>query len=143
MNQMKRIVFSLLAFFVMVSVFPQTHVNGILSAFEAVGTHKFPGSIDYDNNNQIYRIKGAGKNMWLGKDDFNFLYKRLSGDFILTARLKFIGPGVDPHRKAGWMVRHSMATNTIYADAAVQGGDGLTSVQYRDSSDGTTMEVGV
>jgi Tol biopolymer transport system component len=125
----------------MIQAFPQTHIEGVLTGFAAIGKHKFPGSVDYNALAQGYTIKGAGKNMWFGTDDFNFLYKKLQGDFILTARLKFVGPGVDPHRKAGWMVRHSLETNTIYADAAVHGGDGLTSLQYRDSIDGMTKEV--
>ncbi|RMF78056.1 MAG: hypothetical protein D6744_10520 [Planctomycetota bacterium] len=78
--------------------------------------------------------------MWFKKDDFHFAWKKMSGDFILTAQFEFVGEGVEPHRKVGWMVRSSLETNSAYADAVVHG-DGLTSLQFRRERDADTEEV--
>jgi hypothetical protein len=43
---------------------------------------------------------------------------RLEGDFILQARVEFVGTGVDPHRKAGLIVRSTLDDDSPYADAA-------------------------
>ena len=39
--------------------------------------------------------------MWAQRDEFHFVWKRMTGDFILQARVELLGKGVDPHRKAG------------------------------------------
>ena len=51
------------------------------------------------------RSSAGGVNMWAPRDEFQFAWKRMTGDFILQARVEFLGTGVDPHRKAGWIVR--------------------------------------
>jgi len=35
-------------------------------------------------------------------------WKRLKGDFIVSARAEFIGPGAEAHRKIGWTARSPM-----------------------------------
>jgi hypothetical protein len=63
----------------------------------------------------------------------------LSGDFTLTADVKFIGTGGNPHRKACLLVRQSLKPGSVYADVALHG-SGLTALQYRDMPDGTTQK---
>ena len=46
--------------------------------------------------------------MWAQRDEFHFVWKRMTVDFILQARVQFLGQGVEPHRKAGWMIRPSL-----------------------------------
>ena len=91
---------------------------------------KNAGSATYNAVSQEYRLSAAGVNMWGPKDEFHFAWKRIKGDFILQARLQFVGEGVDPHRKAGVIVRASLDADAPYADAAVHG-DGLVSLQFR------------
>ena len=78
--------------------------------------------------------------MWERRDEFHFAWKRLKGDFILQARVKLIGKGVEEHRKLGLMVRSSLEADSPYADAAAHG-DGLTSLQYRRTRGAETEEV--
>lgn len=106
-----------------------------------IGSVKHPGSCTYDADRQEYRITGAGTNMWLTNDEFHMAYRRMTGDFILTARCRFVGPGVDLHRKLGWIVRAELTPESAYADAAVHGGDGLTSLQFRRTPGALTEEV--
>ena len=66
-----------------------------------VGNPRLPGSVVYDPQSQQYTMEGAGTNMWAAADQFHFLWKKIKGDFIITATVKFIGKGTDNHRKIG------------------------------------------
>jgi len=118
----------------------QTFRNNPVSfdGFSDVGHPGIAGSVQYDEAAQIYRLSGSGDNIWFGKDNFSFLWKKMNGDFILEARLKFIGQGVDPHRKAGWMIRGSLSSDAPHISCTIHG-DGLASLQYR-RSEGEEME---
>jgi tricorn protease-like protein len=84
-------------------------------------------------------ITGAGANIWFGHDEFHFLWKKLSGDFIVRTNAAFIGKGVEAHRKFGWMVRSSLDSDAMQVNAVVHG-DGLTSLQFRRTVGGNTEE---
>lgn len=106
-----------------------------------VGLPEINGSASYDAANQEYTLTGAGTNMWQTSDQFHFVWKKISGDFILRTRVEFLGPGVDAHRKVGWMVRPNLDADAPYADCAEHGGDGLTSLQFRLSKGGATDQI--
>jgi Tol biopolymer transport system component len=105
-----------------------------------VGAPALAGSASYDASRQEYRLAGSGQNIWAKSDQFQFAWNRMQGDFILRARFEFIGQGVDPHRKLGWMVRASLDADAPYADACVHG-DGLTSLQFRRTKGGDTEQI--
>src|SRR5262249_47691612 len=89
-----------------------------------------------------YTLEGAGSNMWKSIDQFQFLWKKIKGDFIITATVRFIGKGVAGHRKIGIIARDKLTTDSRYADACVHGGMPLlTSLQYRLSDGDTTGQV--
>lgn len=113
---------------------------GDFSGFTHIGQTDKKGSATYSAEDQEYLLQGASGNMWFDKDDFHFLWKRMEGDFILQATLNFIDKGVDPHRKAGWMVRHSLESNSPHLNTAIHG-DGLTSFQFRKTPGGQTQEI--
>ncbi|HEU4747673.1 MAG TPA: hypothetical protein VFS56_04170 [Gemmatimonadaceae bacterium] len=110
---------------------------GIFDGHVDVGRGR--GSASYDAERQAYVVFGSGQNMWDDRDDFHFVWKRMTGNFILTTRAKFIGAGVDPHRKIGWTIRPSLDTNGPHVTAALHG-DGLASVQFRRAKGGITEE---
>ena len=85
---------------------------------------------------------GAGVNMWATRDEFQFAWRKLSGDFIVRTHAAFLGKGVDPHRKLGWIVRKSLDADSPYVDAAIHG-DGLTSLQFRRTPGAVTEQIGV
>jgi len=103
-----------------------------------VGEVKLPGTVTYDAGEQVYTVAGSGYNIWFDHDEFHYVWKRLSGDFILRTNAHFLGEGVDPHRKLGWMVRSSLDSSAAHVIATVHG-EGLTSLQFR-RSDGAEME---
>jgi TolB protein len=102
-----------------------------------VGAPKLRGAATYNAASQEYVLTAGGTNMWGTSDEFHLAWRKLRGDFILQARVEFVGNGVDPHRKAGWIVRRSLDASSPYVDGAVHG-DGLTALQFRRTSGGTT-----
>src|SRR5262245_22475428 len=86
-----------------------------LDPFESqsdVGSIRFSGSCLFYPDQQSYTITGAGSNIWGDHDEFHFVWRRLRGDFIATTQAEFIGEGVNPHRKLGWMARSSLDTGS-------------------------------
>jgi sugar lactone lactonase YvrE len=99
-----------------------------------------PGSARYDSQLQTYLVSGSGENMWGDHDDFHLVWKRMTGNFILSTRARFLGRGVEPHRKIGWTVRPSLETSSAHVTAALHG-DGLMSLQFRRTTGATTEEA--
>ncbi len=129
-------------FFPSVNVFAQFGPLGLFEHSEDVGNPKLKGSSVFNKDDQTYLLSGSGKNMWTNADQFQFLYKKIKGDFIIKATVKFIGAGTNGHRKIGIMARDKNTTDSRYADAAVHGGlPLLTSLQYRNTDGDTTGQV--
>ena len=105
-----------------------------------VGAPALAGSTTYDAKAQTYTIVGGGTNMWANRDEFQFAWRKMTGDFIVGTHAAFVGAGVDPHRKVGWIVRRSLDPDSPYVDAAVHG-DGLTSLQFRRKAGAITEQV--
>jgi TolB protein len=113
---------------------------GVFDGHADVGAPKIAGTTLYNAVSQEYSLAAAGVNMWGPRDEFQFAWKRMTGDFILQARVEFLGTGVDPHRKAGWIVRRGMDPDAPYVDGVVHG-DGLTSLQYRRTAGAATEQI--
>src|SRR3974390_1945325 len=79
---------------------PNTTALGLFETHAHVGITPRPGSATYDAATREYRITGGGANMWGSVDAFHFVWKKLSGDFVLTADVRFLGVGAVNHRKA-------------------------------------------
>ncbi len=105
-----------------------------------VGKVNQPGSVVYDDDKEEYTVAGSGTNMWTDHDEFHFLWKRMKGNFILTARAAFIGKGVEAHRKIGWIIRPGLEADSAQV-SAVAHGDGLTSLQFRRTRGTATEEI--
>ena len=117
--------------------------NESRGAFEAsgdVGSVLHPGSVEYDAANGAYTIAGSGENMWFAKDAYQFVWKKMGGDVALSADIRFIGAGANPHRKAVLMVRQSLDPDSVYVDIA-RHGNGMTALQFRSETGGQTTEV--
>ena len=113
---------------------------GIFDSQIDVGRPRHTGSASYQPERQEYLVAGSGQNMWGDRDDFHFVWKRLTGNFILSTRARFVGTGVDAHRKIGWTIRPSLETNSAHVTAALHG-DGLVSLQFRRTTGAITEEA--
>jgi regulation of enolase protein 1 (concanavalin A-like superfamily) len=127
-------------FALLCSVFPQNSSLGIFKDHSDIGNIEVPGSVIYNSENQEYIIEGSGYNIWFERDEFQYLWRNIKGDFILTARIDFIGNGIEPHRKIGWMIRDNLSPVSPHVSAVVHG-DSLTSLQFRRTEGAETEEV--
>lgn len=113
---------------------------GIFDGHTDVGTNVKPGSATFIPETGQYIVSGAGDNVWGDHDEFQFVWKRMKGDFILDTKAEFLGNWVDYHRKVGWMVRKTLDGNSPHVNA-VEHGDGLTSLQFRRTAGAQTEEI--
>jgi len=121
-------------------LFGQSASLGIFSEQADIGNVAKPGSASFDSAKGEYLIAGGGANMWATNDAFHFVWKKMSGDFTLTANVSFIGTNGSPHRKACLVIRQTLDADSPYADAALHG-VGLTSLQFRETPGGLTHEI--
>lgn len=105
-----------------------------------IGSPQLAGTAAYNAASQEYSFAASGVNMWAERDEFHFAWNRMKGDFILQATVRFLGEGVDPHRKLGWIIRKSLDDDSPYVDGTVHG-DGLTSLQFREVKGGETAQI--
>jgi len=99
------------------TLFSQEYPLGIFENHLDIGEVENKGSVSYNDEFQEYLVEGSGENMWFANDQFHYLWKSIQGDFILRAKVKFVGAGLDPHRKIGWMVRNSFNTDSPHVNA--------------------------
>lgn len=118
----------------------QAQQLGVFEKNNDVGAVKQAGTATFNANTGQYQLSGSGTNIWGNHDEFQFMWKRLKGDFILYSRGNLVGKGVDPHRKIGWMVRTSLDSGSANVNTSIHG-DGLTALQFRRSPGAVTEEV--
>jgi TolB protein len=113
---------------------------GIFEGSNDIGVGTLKGSVAYDSTGGTYTISGSGENMWFDHDAFRLVWKKMSGDAVISADVSFLGEGKNPHRKAVVIIRQSLDADSAYVDVA-RHGEGLTSLQYRDAKGAATHEV--
>ena len=90
-----------------------------------------------------FEVTGNGDDIWNNADAFQFLYKELTGDGSLTARVVSKGTGSNTWAKGGAMIRnsatagseHAMMVLTANSDNAAGNG---ASFQWRAAADGAS-----
>ena len=107
----------------------QTADLGLFTNAGDVGHPAIAGSANYDPSAGTYRVTGSGANIWAKDDQFQFVWRELTGDFTATTTLRFLGEG-NEHRKAGIMVRQSLDGDAPYADVVLHG-NGMPALQWR------------
>lgn len=137
-----------LVWFVLLLIFFHMDVNaqnplgkvGAFDTFSDIGSPQTPGSVSYHEPSQTYHLGGSGSNIWFDHDSFSFLWKKMNGDFILQAQIRFTGEGHDPHRKTGFMIRNSKGPNAAMVACTVHG-DGLAALQWRKGAGENVEEI--
>ena len=108
---MKRIACLILQLTILMSLSAQQKI-GLFEQRTDVGDPAIKGSVVYNPETQEYKMEGSGRNMWADNDQFNFLWKKIKGDFIITATVRFIGTGVNEHRKIGIIATNNLTANS-------------------------------
>ncbi|MEN6576327.1 MAG: PA14 domain-containing protein, partial [Phycisphaerales bacterium] len=88
-------------------------------------------------------VTGSGADIWGNSDEFTYVYKTLTGDGTLVARVVSIGAGTNTWAKGGVMIRdslnggstHAMTVLTANSDGAAGNG---ACFQYRAETDGAS-----
>lgn len=123
-------------------IFAHAQTLGLFEGQSDVGAVTPPGTARYDAASQTYTLTAAGANLWGTTDSFHFLWKKMSGDAVLTADLNFPDATGDhnPHRKAILIFRQTLDAGSAYADAALHGA-GLTALQFRRDAAAITEDL--
>jgi len=109
------------------SAFSQSGDLGAFTNAGDVGGPSRKGSTEFSNGQ--YRITGSGANIWAKQDQFQYVWREMSGNFAVTATMQFLGQG-EQHRKAGIMLRQSLDTDSPYGDIVIHG-NGMPGIQWR------------
>jgi hypothetical protein len=113
------------------AAFAQAGKFGAFTNAADVGGPALKGSTVFESVKGEYRMTGAGANMWAKEDQFQFVWREMSGNFAITATMQFLGEGA-AHRKAGIMVRQTLDTDSPYIDLVIHG-NGMPGVQWRNT----------
>ena len=81
---------------------------GIFDGQSDIGSAVVPGSASYDAATKQYTINSAGYNIWYSRDEFYFLWKKMSGDVSLAADVTFPDPKGYGDRKAVLVIRQNL-----------------------------------
>ncbi len=81
---------------------------GVFDGQSDIGGAVVPGSASYDAAAKRYTINSAGYNIWYSRDEFRYLWKKVSGDVSLAADVTFPDAKGYGDRKAVLVIRQSL-----------------------------------
>ena len=81
---------------------------GIFQGQSDIGGALVAGSANYDPSTKQYTINSAGYNVWYTRDEFRFLWVKMSGDLSLAADITFPDPKGYGDRKGVLMIRQDL-----------------------------------
>src|ERR1700689_110245 len=116
---------------------PSTNFNIQLGIFEGqtdVGSAVVPGAASYDAASGQYTINSAGYNVWYTRDEFRYLWKKMSGDVSLAAGITFPDAKGFGDRKAVLIIRQDLEDDSKEAIAALHGA-GMIQLAQRAEKD--------
>ena len=94
---------------------------GVFEGQSDIGSALVPGSATYDAAKRQYTIQSAGYNIWYTRDEFRFLWKKMSGDVSLAADIAYPDPAGYGDRKAVLMIRQDLEDDSKLALVALHG----------------------
>lgn len=130
----------LIVFWAAASLAAQTGKLGLFTNSGDVGEPAIKGSTAYDEAKGEYRLTGAGANIWAKADQFQYVWREMTGDFAVTATVQFVGQGAIEHRKAGIMLRKGLDTDSPYVDLMLHG-NGMPAFQWRNTKGDITNGI--
>lgn len=80
-----------------------------------------PGSASYDATTKQYTINSASYNIWYTRDEFRYLWKKMSGDVSFEANVSFPVAQPPHDRKVVLMIRQDLDDNSKEIMAAEHG----------------------
>ncbi len=90
--------------------------------------------------NNVYTVCGSGTDIWASPDQFHFVYQPISGDGTIIARVASQGSTGGTNRKAGIMIRESLAGSSRSAQIFHEGTNNGYRFHYRSTEGQTTTD---
>jgi hypothetical protein len=113
---------------------------GVFSGQSDIGGPLIPGSSSYDRKAKSYTLNSASYNIWYTRDEFRYVWKKLSGDVSLAADITFpVAEGYDD-RKAVLVFRQDLDDDAKEAMVALHGG-GLIHLAFRPEKNADIKEA--
>lgn len=113
---------------------------GIFDGQSDVGSALVPATAAFDGAKQQYTINSAGYNVWYSRDEFRFLWKKMSGDISLAAGVSFPNPNGYNDRKALLLIRQSLDDDSKEAMVA-EHGTGMIHLAQRPQKDALITDM--
>ena len=116
---------------------------GLFEGQSDIGGALVPGGASYDAGAGSYTINSAGYNIWYTRDEFRYLWKKVSGDVSLAADVTFPNPGGYGDRKAVLVIRQDLdddskeamlgehGTGMVHLAQRPERGEMIKDMQYR------------
>ncbi len=117
---------------------------GMFQGQSDIGGALVPGSASYNADTRQYTINSAGYNIWYQRDEFRYLWKKMSGDFSIAADGSFpIAKTPEYDRKIVLIVRQDLeddskeimtgkhATGMVHLAERPEKGRMIEDMQYR------------
>lgn len=99
-----------------------------------VGRHGF---VDPDPAHHRYTVTSSGKDIFGHADAFHFVWKKISGDITIKAKITIQGDRKDTSQKGVLMVRQTLDPGSVFVDAAMHS-NGSIALQARPQTDGAS-----
>ena len=113
---------------------------GIFAAQSDVGGALVPGSSSYNKATGTYTITSAGYNIWYSRDEFRYLWKKMSGDISLAADISFPDTTGFFDRKTVLIIRQSLDDDSKEIMVALHGG-GLIHLAWRPETGASIKQM--
>jgi hypothetical protein len=122
---------------------PSKDFNQAIGVFDGqsdIGGPAMPGSATYDAASKQYTINSAGYNIWYNRDEFRYLWKKMSGDVSLAADISYPDPKGYGDRKAVLVIRQSLDDDSKEAVVALHGA-GMVHLAQRAQKNGRMTDM--
>ncbi len=117
---------------------PSTNIDKPIGVFQGqsdIGSALVPGSASYDAATKKYTINSAGYNIWYTRDEFRYLWKKMSGDVSFAADVSFPIAQPPHDRKVVLVIRQYLDDNSQEVMAA-EHGTGMVHLALRPEKNG-------
>lgn len=107
---------------------------GIFDGQSDIGSAALPGSASYDASTKQYTINSSGYNVWYTRDEFRYLWKKMSGDVSLATDVSFPDANGYGDRKAVLVIRQNLDDDSKEVIVALHGA-GMIQLAQRAEKD--------
>jgi len=113
---------------------------GVFDGQSDIGSALVAGSASYDSGTKQYRINSAGYNIWYNRDEFRYLWKKVSGDVSIAADITYPNAAGYGDRKAVLIIRQDLDDDSKEAMVALHGA-GLIHLAQRPEKNANIKEA--